>query len=80
MIDANLRIIVMANLPSNVVFAYDGDMLMINRERFREAMLRDNGRTIGEIFEEMCSEGRVRRENYPKLSYQFIDIPEVVER
>lgn len=80
MIDANPRIVVMANLPSNVVFAYDGDMLMINRERFREAMLRDNGRTVGEVFEEMLCKGRLRRENCPKLSYQLIDIPEVVER
>ena len=73
-------ITVMADLPNNVVFAYDGDMLMINRERFKEAMLCDCGRAIGEVFEEMCSEGRLRGENYPKLSYQFVNIPELVER
>ena len=73
-------IVIMANLPSKVVFAYDGDMLMINRDKFKEAMLRDSGRAIGEVFEEMFSEGRLRGEDYPKLSYQFINIPELVER
>lgn len=72
--------VVITNLPSKVIFAYDGDMLLVNRERFKEVMAHATGRTIGEVFEEVFSERGLRRENYPKLSYQCVNIPELVEK
>jgi len=50
-------IVVMANLPSKVVFIYDGDLLLINKAKAKEVITHATGRTVAEVFEEMFSAG-----------------------
>lgn len=70
--------VVLTKLPSRVVFVCDKDMLMIDRDKFKEMVIRDSGRTIGEVFEEMLSEGGVQSEYCNKLSVQLINLFEMV--
>ena len=72
--------VVLTKLPSRVVFVCDEDMLMIDRDKFNELVIRDTGRTVGEVFEEVFSERGVRSGYCKKLSVQLINLFEMVGR
>ena len=70
--------VVLTKLPSRVIFVCDRDMLMIDKDKFKELVIRDTGRTIGEVFEEVFGERGVQSEYCNKLSVQLINLFEMV--
>jgi len=71
-------IIVCIELPLTVVFVINAkeDMVMVNSLILEEVLSRDK-RTIGEIFEEVRSQG-IGGRYYKELSYKLVDLPRVV--
>ncbi len=71
-------ILARADLPVKIAFAIMGDMIIVNNLTIEEVLSSDGG-TIREIYKELCSK-QPKKGDYPELSFQLIDLQEVVGR
>jgi len=71
--------VVIAELPGSIVFAYDGDLLILDKNKYKELIQRDTGRAVEQVFEEVFSARGVQSQYGKSLSYQCLNLLEMVE-